>query len=79
MEPWCVRDSERYPHLVALLEQAAELALLLFAQPYAYSWQWKGASEEYVVLPGLLRVSDEEGAPLPAPAVLLHTILAPRL
>ncbi|BCS21559.1 uncharacterized protein APUU_21991S [Aspergillus puulaauensis] len=66
---------ERISHLETLACSAADLGVWLFSQPCAFEFDWKtpGTSAGGIsVVPRVLKVADEKGAPLVTPQVLVE-------
>lgn len=55
------------------MENAANFHLMLFSQPSSYEFDWDALPDvpEPVVLPGLVKMSDEHGSPLATVQVLV--------
>ncbi|KAK7712282.1 hypothetical protein SLS57_007752 [Botryosphaeria dothidea] len=77
--PWMSRSAaaDRQQNLRAILESAADFHMMLFAQPsyFVYDWATKSAPSTSVVLPGLVKTTDEHGNPL----VTAQTVVQPAL
>ena len=62
--------------LSAILEEAADLGIWLFAQPSELRFHWPTSGEadprEVAVAPGLAKVTDEQGEILPEPFTLIR-------
>ncbi|KAB8077962.1 hypothetical protein BDV29DRAFT_32187 [Aspergillus leporis] len=68
-------DSDRVGHLTSVVRAASNLGIWLFAQPCAIDFRWECASttpDQVVVLPAVVKVSDEQGQRLLPPQVLVE-------
>ncbi|KAK2746772.1 hypothetical protein FQN55_005499 [Onygenales sp. PD_40] len=58
-------EVERTRHLTSLIEAAADLEMYLFSQPCGFEFVWQSPrTDESVIVPGLTKVSDENGCRL---------------
>ncbi|KAH7064971.1 hypothetical protein B0J12DRAFT_20729 [Macrophomina phaseolina] len=76
--PWLAANPspDRRANLVAIFEAAADVSYMLFSQPSALEYDWAARPDgSSVILPGLLKVTDEYGTPLPYAHVLLQPSL----
>ena len=74
------RHSLAYLHLGKIFRGAAELGILLFSQPSELQFHWpsggsSGGSNKMMVTPALVKTTDEQGARLTVPQVLVEAEL----
>jgi hypothetical protein len=73
--PWAINPNDleaRRQHLINIMKSAADTGILIFSQPSRFAFRWTVPSERdrkglnrIVVLPGLVKVSDERAKDLP--------------
>ena len=80
-EPWKNpkhRDEERMLSLSTILTESAELGIWLFSQPSALQFQWPRPRDikagELVILPALLKTTDEHGKKLIEPQIIVPMV-----
>jgi hypothetical protein len=62
---------------VDVINNALDLSLWLFGQPYLYEWVWEDVGRRgTVVSPGLVRVTDEKGRMLDVPSKVAEAVIA---
>ncbi|KKY26383.1 hypothetical protein UCDDS831_g01458 [Diplodia seriata] len=74
-EPWLSSNpaADRRANLIAIFHAAADVSYTLFSQPSALEYDWAARPDGSLVsLPGLLKLTDENGSPLPYAHVLLQ-------
>ena len=73
------RSKDRVRNLFEILKQAADLGIWLFSQPSAYRFNWPTSTprstSEIIVLPGLVKETDEKGMRLKDPQVLVEPVM----
>lgn len=73
------KDEERAQSLSAILEDAANLGIYLFAQPSTMKFHWPAAGEvrsgRIVVSPALLRTTDEKGRELVEAKIMVDQVV----
>lgn len=73
--PWMSPSAPagRRQNLTAIFESAADFHLMLFAQPCSYKFDWVAHPDvvQPVVRPGLDKMSDEDGNPLPVAQIMV--------
>ncbi|KAL5385935.1 hypothetical protein DPSP01_004371 [Paraphaeosphaeria sporulosa] len=78
--PWAnpaYADQDKDENLVDVINNALDLSLWLFGQPYLYEWVWEDVGRRgMVVSPGLVRVTDERGKMLDRPRKVVDAVVA---
>ncbi|KAE8141240.1 hypothetical protein BDV38DRAFT_237620 [Aspergillus pseudotamarii] len=72
-------DSDRFAHLTRVFRAASDLGAWLFSQPCTFDFRWDTSSTppgQTVVLPAVVKVSDELGQRLLAPQTLVERTVA---
>ncbi len=73
------KDEERARSLSAILENAANLGILLFSQPSTLKFEWPASSEvrpgKVVVSPALLKSTDEKGRVLAEAQIMIDQVV----
>ena len=73
------KDQERARSLSAILEDAANLGIFLFAQPSALNFYWPAAGDirsgQIVVSPALLKTADENGGKLAEARIMVDQVV----
>ena len=74
------KDEERARSLAAILEDAANMGILLFAQPSTLQFLWPSSTEvgsgRIAVSPALVKMTDEKGQGLTSPQVVVEKVVA---
>jgi hypothetical protein len=52
-------------NLKTILDNAAQFGIQLFSQPSTFEFAWEEESENMVIYPGLVQVTDDNGEDLP--------------
>ncbi|KAK7706427.1 hypothetical protein SLS57_009661 [Botryosphaeria dothidea] len=76
--PWQATNpsADHRTNLIAIFQAAADVSYMLFSQPSAIEYDWAARPDASIVsLPGLVKLTDENGSPLPYAHVLLHPVL----
>lgn len=77
-QPWLSSNpaADRRQNLIAIFHAAADVAYMLFSQPSAIEYDWAARPDGALVsLPGLHKLTDESGSPLPYAHVLLLPVV----
>jgi hypothetical protein len=62
---------------VDVINNALDLSLWLFGQPYLYEWVWEDVGRRGIVVsPGLVRVTDEKARMLDVPIKVAEAVIA---
>ena len=72
-------ESDRLAQLSSLFRAGSELGTWLFSQPCSFAFRWDTNSvslDHVIVLPAVVKISDELGQQLPAPRVLVDRTVA---
>ena len=73
------KDEERLQNLSAILQEAADFGIWLFSQPCDLRFSWPNAeherSNEFAVLPALVKMGNEDGQKLKTPQVLTQATI----
>ncbi|PLB53309.1 hypothetical protein P170DRAFT_463048 [Aspergillus steynii IBT 23096] len=72
-------ESDRLAQLSSVFRAASELGTWLFSQPCSFDFRWDTSSvssDHVIVLPAVVKISDELGQRLPAPRVLVDKTVA---
>jgi hypothetical protein len=75
MSPWNIggaNTKHRDDNLRKILESASDAALLIFAQPSTFMFDWSNKPGAVTISPSLVKRLDELANPLPSPPVLIH-------
>ncbi|KAJ4356289.1 uncharacterized protein N0V89_004320 [Didymosphaeria variabile] len=78
--PWAnpaYADQDKDENLVDVINNALDLSLWLFGQPYLYEWVWEEVGRRgTVVSPGMVRVTDERGRMLDRPSRVVDAAIS---
>ncbi|KAL1606683.1 hypothetical protein SLS60_004090 [Paraconiothyrium brasiliense] len=78
--PWAnpaYADQDKDENLVDAINNALDLSLWLFGQPYLYEWVWEEVGRRGTVIsPGMIRVTDERGRMLDRPSRVVDAAIA---
>lgn len=70
-------DGDRRRHLVSVVREAAQLSVWLFTQPCSFNFSWSAPSPgTIVVLPAVIKTSDERGDILPVPQKMVEETIS---
>ena len=73
------KDEERARSLSAILEEAANVGILLFAQPSTLQFLWPSSSEvgsgRIAVSPALVKTTNEKGQGLTSPQPMVEQVI----
>ena len=73
------RSKDRVRNLSEILKQAADLGMWLFSQPSTFRFDWTAgtpqSTREIIMLPGLVKETDEKGIRLEEAQVLIEPVL----
>ncbi|GKZ99197.1 hypothetical protein AnigIFM60653_003402 [Aspergillus niger] len=70
-------DADRRRHLVSVVKEAAQLSVWLFTQPCSFEFSWSAPSPgSIVILPAVMKISDERGDKLPVPQKMVEETMA---
>ncbi|PWY71418.1 hypothetical protein BO83DRAFT_362840 [Aspergillus eucalypticola CBS 122712] len=70
-------DADRRRHLASVVREAAQLSVWLFTQPCSFNFSWSAPSPgSVVVLPAVIKISDERGDILPVPQKMVEETIA---
>jgi hypothetical protein len=75
MAPWNIDGANakhRDDNLRNILQLASDAALLIFAQPSTFMFDWSTRPGTVTISPSLVKRLDEFANPLPSPPVLIH-------
>ena len=74
------KDEERARSLSAILEDTANVGILLFSQPSTLQFLWPSSSEvgagRIALSPALVKTSNEKGQVLASPQVMVDKVIA---
>lgn len=76
--PWLATNpsADHRTNLIAIFQAAADVSYMLFSQPSAIEYDRAARPDASIVsLPGLVKLTDENGSPLPYAHVFLHPVL----
>jgi hypothetical protein len=87
-DPWAMSPNNfgsRRENLINIMKGGSETGFMLFSQPSTFQWVWrsssagagKGGSLKVVILPGLVKVRDEEARELDKGVELLRPVVGP--
>ena len=78
--PWAnpiYADADKDENLADVINNALDLSLWLFGQPYLYEWLWEEVGRRgTVIAPGLVRITDETGRRMERPERVVEAIIA---
>lgn len=68
-------EDQRARSLFTILQSAADLGIWMFSQPFELQFEWpKQEVSKLVVLPALLKTTDERGQYLAEPQIILRAV-----